>query len=211
MTGNRLSTLCLTAAMTLIAPASFGNDIVDFLRAVNRVQRSRYHHAYDHYYAHPLHYSRSRRLHGYGYRPHRRSVSIHIGHHVPSVLHSTTPIIVDPVAQAPAPLAIGVLPHELGEIVTCDVPLTSRVRVRNAHEIAPGAQPIVVAVRDPHLTAWGSSGCVERLAYVQVFAPTLPLQEITVSPCRTHIDLDYGDWEITIESCDGLIEVEYDD
>ena len=106
---------------------------------------------------------------------------------------------------------IGALPHELGVIVTCSVPLESHVRVRNADEIAPHAQPVIVAVRDPHLAAWGSHGCVEQLAYIQVFAPPVPLREMKVSPCRTRIDLDYGDWEIKILSRNGVVEVEYDD
>jgi len=106
---------------------------------------------------------------------------------------------------------IGGLSHQLGEIVTCNVPLESHVRVRNAHEIAPGAQPITVAIRNPHLPAWGSHGCVEQLAYVQVFAPPCPLRSMTVSPCHTIVVLDYGDWEITLRSSNGVIEVEYDD
>ena len=106
---------------------------------------------------------------------------------------------------------MAVLPHGLGEIVNSDVPLAPRVRIRDTHEIAPGALPIVVAIRDPNLAECGSPGCIERLVYIQVFAPPVPAQEITVSPCRTRIVLDYGDWEIKIRSRNGVIEVEYDD
>jgi len=213
MTGNRLSTLCLTAAMTLIAPAGFGHDLGDFLRAVNGVRHHRDHDRRhrDHHHGRGWHDSRSQRIGSHGYRPHRRFVSIHFGHYTPSLFHSTRPLIVGPLPQAPPPSMIDVLPHELGETVNCDVPLTTHVRVRDAHEIAPGAQPVVVAIRDPHLTVCGSPGCIERVAYIQVFAPPVPAQEITVSPCRTRIELDYGDWEIKIRSCDGVIEVEYDD
>lgn len=206
MITRKLSAVCFAATLALAAPASFGNDIVDFLRAVNGVR----HH--DHFGHHPrgirhrrdLHHVGLRRSAGFRGRPYHRSVSLHFGHGPVAPIHT-------PVTIAPPPAPIGVLPHALGQIVTCPVPLAPHVRVRNPHEIAPGAQPIVVAVRDPHLAAWGSHGCVERLVYVQVFAPPCPLRSMTVSPCRTRVTLDYGEWEICIRSCSGVIEVEYDD
>jgi len=206
---NRITTLCFAGVMTLVTPASFGNDIVDFLRAVNSVQRPGYHRGFHGPRFDPI---RHRGFRGRLYQP-RRSVAIHVGHNsAPRRIVRHRPVVVNPmVPPAPNPLLIGGLPHQLGEIVTCNVPLASHVVVRNAHEIAPGAQPIVVAVRDPHLPAWGSHGCVEQLAYVQVFAPLCPLRNMTVSPCRTVVELDYGDWEITLRSCGGVIEVEYDD
>lgn len=200
----RLSTLCITAALTSFAPASFGNDLVDFLRAVNAPRHHHHHHVH-----HPRRagrHLRHHRIHRHGIQPYRRSVSIHIGRTTPTRFDHPQPVL-----YPPAPSTFGALPHELGEVVTCDVPLAAHVRVRNADEIAPGAYPIVVAVRSPHLAPWGSPGCVESLAYVQVFAPPIPLRELSVSPCRTRIVLDYGKWEIRIRSRDGLIEVEYDD
>lgn len=192
---NRLSGVCLAAVMTLTAQSAFGNDIVDFFRAVNSVR-----HGHPAHYDHGFRPRRSFRHVGYrrGFRPYRRSVSFHIG-------HAPAPA---PVPVVPAPV---VLPHTIGQIVTCHVPLETHVRVRNAHEIAPAAQPINVAVRNPHLPAWGSHGCVESLVYVQVFAPPCPLRQMTVSPCRTVVVLDYGEWEIRIRSCNGVVEVEYDD
>ena len=208
MISNRLSTACLAAVMTLMAPASYGNDIVDFLRAVNRPRN-----VHNHYGGHHggrydrIHRVRNSRYYGRPFRP-RRSVSIQIGHRP----YRPNPVIIDPILeQAPLPSNFGPLPHEIGEFVTCNVPLATHVRVRNPHEIAPGAQPVVVAIRDPHLAAWGSHGCVEQLAYVQVFAPPCPLRRMTVSPCHTVVNLDYGDWEITLTSANGVIEVEYDD
>lgn len=204
MLNYRLSAICFAAILTLAAPASFGNDIVDFLRAVNGVSR---HHGHPGPYGRGIRHRRDihhvglRRSARFGRRPYNRSVSIHWGHG-PQPIYSPLPVVAPPVAP---------LPHTLGQIVTCNVPLVHNVRVINPHEIAPGARPIVVAVRDPHLPAWGSHGCVERLVYVQVFAPCVPLRNMTVSPCRTHVTLDYGDWEICIHSCNGLVEVEYDD
>jgi hypothetical protein len=213
MINNRITAICFAGVMTLITPATFGNDIVDFLRAVNSVQRNGHHGAGHRGFNGPRFQPiRHRGLHQQLHRP-RRPVAIHIGHNpVPGRVIRHRPVVVNPILHhAPDPSLIGGLPHQLGEIVTCHVPLESHVIVRNAHEIAPGAQPIVVAVRNPHLAAWGSYGCVEQLSYVQVFAPPCPLRNVTVSPCHTVIELDYGDFEITLRSGGGVIEVEYDD
>lgn len=201
MITNKLSAVCLAAAMTLTAQGAFANDIVDFFRAINGVRDHGHHGHHDHGFRprRSIHHVGHRRIHRHAYRPYRRSVSFHFG-------HGPAPA---PVPVAPPPAAV--LPHSIGQIVTCHVPLETHVRVRNAHEIAPGAQPINVAVRDPHLPAWGSHGCVEKLVYVQVFAPPIPLRRMTVSPCRTNVVLDYGGWEIRIHSCNDVVEVEYDD
>jgi len=135
-------------------------------------------------------------------------VSLHIGGGY-DVAPPPAPIYVPPapiyVEPAPAPI------HEIGSFGTCPVPIEPHVLVRNAHESAPHAVPVVVAVRNPHLGRYGSRGCVESLVYVQVFVPPCPLRKLKVSPCRTKIELDYGDYEVEITSCDGHIDVEYDD
>ncbi|MCH2200438.1 MAG: hypothetical protein MK102_00600 [Fuerstiella sp.] len=205
MVFHRLSTLCFAVAMTVITPASFGNDLVDFLRAVHGARH--HHHGYQSLYG--VRRGRFRRFHRRGFRPYHRSVSIHVGRSTP--IYGSQPFVAEGFPQASPPLLIGTLPHELGEIVTCGVVPESHVRIRNADEIAPGAHPVIIAVRNPHLPALGTLGCAEQLAYVEIFAPQVPLQEISVSSCRTRIELDYGDWEIKIRSCDGVIEVEYDD
>jgi hypothetical protein len=199
---NRLSLACIAATFGLMAPSTYGNDIIDFLRAVNQPRYVHHHYGVG-YGPSSFRYGRPYRFRRTPLRPHR-SVSLHFGD---SPIHAYQPAL-PPTA---VPSTLGALPHELGQIVTCTVPLAPHVRVRNSHEIAPGACPVVVAVRDPHLGAWGSSGCVEGLAYVQVLAPPVPLRRATVSPCRTVVELDYGDWEITVTSANGLIEVEYDD
>ncbi|MEZ6060981.1 MAG: hypothetical protein R3C19_11515 [Planctomycetaceae bacterium] len=124
---------------------------------------------------------------------------------VPAPVYTVPPVPTYPVVPAPAPV------HEIGCIVTCPVPLERHVVVFNAQEIAPGAVPVTVAVRNPHLGPFGSPGCVESLVYVQVFVPPCPLQKLKVSPCRTMVELDYGDYEVEIRSCDGHIDVEYHD
>ncbi len=199
---NRLSLACVAATFSLMAPSTYGNDIIDFLRAVNQPRHVHHHHGVG-YGPGNFRYGRPYRFRRTPLRSHR-SVSLHFGH---SPIHAYHPVL----PPATVPSTLGALPHELGQIVTCSVPLAPHVRVRNSHEIAPGACPVVVAVRDPHLGAWGSSGCVEALAYVQVLAPPVPLRKATVSPCRTVVELDYGDWEITVTSANGVIEVEYDD
>ncbi|MCH2209892.1 MAG: hypothetical protein MK110_01210 [Fuerstiella sp.] len=205
MISHRLSTLCLGVTLTVMTPASFGNDLVDFLRAVNGT----HHHHYNYHSPYGLRRPRLHRFHRRGFRPYRRSVSIHINRSAP--IYRSRPFGAELLSPDPSAPFIGTLPHEVGEIVTCRVALESHVRIRNADEIAPGALPVIVAVRDPHLPAWDTPGCVEQLTYVQVFVPPIPLREISVSSCRTRIELDYDDWEIKIRSCNGVIEVEYDD
>ena len=84
------------------------------------------------------------------------------------------------------------------------------MRVRDACKIAPGAIPVVVAVRDPHLGRFGSCDCVEQLAYVEILAPPCPVQSLRVSPCKTRIRIDYGRYEVTIVSRNGTIDIDYD-
>lgn len=211
MIRNKLSTVCMAATINLCAPASFGNDLVDFLRAFQGTAPHYRHHNHGHRprrSEHRASHGRSHRHRSLGYR---RSVSIHVGHSAPRPIYNSHHMIPAPLPQAPPPSRIGALPHELGAIVTCSVPMESHVRVRNADEIAPHALPVIVTVRNPHLAAWGSHGCVEQLAYIQVFVPPVPLREMSVSPCRTRIDLDYHDWEIRILSCKEVVETEYDD
>ena len=164
MIRNKISTVCMAATISLFAPASFGNGLVDLLRAVQGAAPHHGHHSLGHRPHHSKHHAGHGRLHRHrspGYRSCHRSVSIHVGHSAPASIYNSHPIIPAALPQALAPSSIGALPHELGAIVTCSVPLESHVRVRNADEIAPHAQPVIVAVRDPHLAAWGSHGCVE--------------------------------------------------
>lgn len=111
----------------------------------------------------------------------------------------------------PVPGSFGHLPHELGQVVTCHVPLETHVQYEDLCDIAPGAVPTIIAVRDPHLGRFRSRGCIERMVYVQVMAPPCPLQRCRVSPCKTRIRLDYGKYEICITSRNGCVVVSYND
>lgn len=99
--------------------------------------------------------------------------------------------------------------HHIGEVVTCPVPLEHHVVVRNACDIAPRSVPTVVAIRNPHLPAFGTPRCIESLVYVEVMAPNRPPRDVIVSPCQTKICLDYGRYEIHVQSCHGMITVTY--
>jgi len=98
-------------------------------------------------------------------------------------------------------------PHQIGEIVDCQVPLATCVRVEDECNIAPNAIPVVVAVRDPYLCA---HECHERVAYVQIYVPPFPPRSIRVSPCRTRLTMDFGQYQVDIKSVNGLIVVDYD-
>lgn len=207
------SALLLLTAVPATAPA---NDIVDFLRALNGVSARNYAPAppihavgsrYDRYHT-ARHVDRYRSTYRTR-RPvvvNRPGVSFHVGYN-----HQAPP----PIPVAPAPVVHGygapALHHQIGDIITCPVPLETHVVVKDACEIAPNAIPIVVAVRDPHLGRFGSRGCVERLAYVEVLVPPCPLLKCRVSPCRTKVRLDYGRYEVDIVSRNGCIEIDYDD
>ena len=102
------------------------------------------------------------------------------------------------------------MPHQIGEIVDCQVPLVAGVRIEDPENIAPGAVPVVVAVRDPCLPPW-VEGCTDSVVYVEVCVPQCPLQKLTISPCRTRIKLDFGRYAVDVKSRDGRIVVDYDD
>ncbi len=102
---------------------------------------------------------------------------------------------------------VQMLPHQIGEIVDCQVPLATSVRIEDEGNIAPNAVPVVVAVRDPNICA---HECHERLMYVQVFVPPCPLRGLTISPCRTRVSMDFGQYQVDIKSKEGVIVVDYD-
>ncbi len=120
-------------------------------------------------------------------------------------VHDYPPVQSYPPVQDYPP--VQVLPHEIGQIVDCQVPLATRVLVEDECNIAPDAVPAVIAVRDPSMCAHESH---ERLVYVQVFVPPCPLRSLTVSPCRTGIRMDFCDYGVDIKSKNGVIIVDYD-
>lgn len=236
MSRKLLATALITCLTGTVNSAS-ANDIIDFLRAINGVpdhdhrahvpvrQVSPYapvshrvarHPAYDVYSGRDFRTTRSR------YRSYNRpvtgrsGVSFHVSYGSGGVL-PPAPVgyPVGPVAPAlpapPAPGSFGHLPHQLGQVVTCHVPLEPHVRYEDLCDIAPGAVPTIIAVRDPHLGRFRSRGCVEQLVYVQVMAPPCPVQRVRVSPCKTRIRLDYGKYEICITSRNDCVVVSYND
>lgn len=126
---------------------------------------------------------------------------------VPAVpVYPQPPVQTFPVIPQQPVIAI---PHELGEIVTCPVPIATCVRIEDPEKIAPNAVPVVVAVRDPNLPPHAAR-CVERLVYVEVCVPQCPLRSLTISPCKTKIRMDYGHYGVDIRSCHGEIVIDYD-
>ena len=212
MTRTLFSTLASLSLLALPASAP-ANDIVDFLRALNgtptqRAYRTPIHsvgHRYDHDYYRTSRYNNPYQLSRRTSRPvtiGRPGVSFHVSYGN-NVL---------PAPPVPPPVYNHhVLPHQIGEFVTCPVPLERHVVIKDACEIAPNAIPVVIAVRDPHLGRFGSRDCVERIVYVEILVPPCPLQRIRVSPCKTKIRLDYGKYEVDIVSRNGCIEIDYDD
>ena len=219
MTRHALSLVLVSAVLSNVSQA---NDIVDFLRAISgpsysAPQHIPSRHAYrpagpfDSNFIQPQPaYTGGRHPHDLsrfqGLRSPQRSqfsVSFNTAPAVPQAIHAP------PLPAAPAPGSFVHLPHQIGNIVTCPVPVTTCVRVRNTHKIAPLAVPVVVAVRDPNLGRFRS--CVEQLVYVEVCVPQCPLRSVRVSPCKTKFRMDYGKYEVDVISRNGRIDVIYRD
>jgi hypothetical protein len=119
-------------------------------------------------------------------------------------------VIVNPIPQ---PLPVPVHPNQIpafGDVVTCEVPLYKRVRVRDRHNIARNARPMVIAIKDPAACGHTCDCCANRVSYVQVMAPPREPKCVTVSPCGRKIRMDFGKYEIDIVSHPNMIKVDYD-
>ncbi len=116
--------------------------------------------------------------------------------------------VVPAVPSAPAHSQTLPCPHQLGEIVTYAVPVATCIQIEDPENIAPHAVPVVVAVRDPNLGAIHT--CVEQVVYVEVCVPPCPMRRLTVSPCRTRIRMDFGEYEVDIRSHRGKVVIDYD-
>lgn len=230
-----LTSAALCSILTLAPTNSRANDIVDFLRAISgpaQIPHEYNDHAHDlrHQIAASDRYRYNSRFNPRtNHFVERQRFS---GHRAPSPLSigrtnasfsvsfgqpscgiqppiAPPPAVFQPVLPPPpAPGSFGHLPHQLGEVVACQVPLATCVEVRQACRIAPNAVPIIVAVRDPHLGRFRT--CVEQLAYVEVCVPQCPVRKVKVSPCRTRVRLDYGRYAVNILSRNGRIIVDYD-
>lgn len=238
MSRKLISTALVLSVISLTPQISSANDIIDFLRAINgapshsrhvQTHRVAQHRGHDHVAIHDVRdrYDRSRyRSTSRSFQPVRQrsglSFNVSFGN-APVLTQAPAPVFYNqapaPILHAPAPVlppppipgSFDHLPHELGYAVTCPVALEPHVQFRNLCNIAPGAIPTVIAVRDPHLGRHRSRGCVESLVYVQVMAPQCPVRSVRVSPCKTRIRLDYGKYEIDIVSKNDCVVVTYRD
>jgi hypothetical protein len=95
--------------------------------------------------------------------------------------------------------------------------LYTRVRVKDADDIHPHAVPAIIAVMDPHRDrrarhaqhAGPNLGPNLGLVFVKIFVPPHPPRSVKVK--HEEIELDWGEYEIQIESEDGVVEIEYED
>lgn len=99
-----------------------------------------------------------------------------------------------------------------GSFVTDPVKLYPLVHVDDPHEVAPGAIPMVISVKDPNTCQRQyCAQCRGRCVYVRVWIPPCPLRKFKVEDHGAEIELDYGHYEVEIDSEDGVVKVEYDD
>jgi hypothetical protein len=91
--------------------------------------------------------------------------------------------------------------------------LYPRVRVKDADDIHPHAGPAIIAVLDPHRDRRARhaqhTGPNLGLVFVKIFVPPHPPRSVKVK--HEEIELDWGEYEIQIESEDGVVEIEYED
>jgi hypothetical protein len=106
---------------------------------------------------------------------------------------------------APAPLAEEQLSY--GSIVRGPVSLYPRLRIKDADDMAPGGASVIVAVRDPNAGRRSPAGIV----FVKVCVPLCQLERLRTRNGGTEVELDYGKYEVEIESCDGVVTIDYDD
>jgi hypothetical protein len=108
-------------------------------------------------------------------------------------------------APAPtAPAAIEGLSY--GSVVSEGVAAYPHVRVGDPHKVAPGAVPVLVAVRDPNACRKGPAGMV----FVQVCLPPCPPCKVSVNKLGTKVELDYGKYEVDLISRNGVVIIDYD-
>ena len=213
MTPRLFSSMLVASSCLATVQDSAANDLVNLLRALQGLSHD--HHTAGHHGDHDVRHRTARR-HRISQSANRSGVSFSLSFGTAPVVatvpaYHAVPPQPDVLTTAPAPQQLHHLPHHLGEIMTCPVPLETCVCIKDADEIAPTAIPVAVAVRDPHLGLFGSRRCVEALVYVEVLVPPCSLQRLRVSPWRTKIRLDYGHHAIDIISRNGVARIDYDD
>lgn len=99
-----------------------------------------------------------------------------------------------------------------GMFASFAVPVYPHVRVKDSRNIAPGAAPMLVAVKDPQACKHDCDCCRDRMVFVQVWAPPYGAPRRKVSDGGREVELDYGEYEVEIESKHrGYVEIDYDD
>lgn len=118
------------------------------------------------------------------------------------------PILPDAAPQIELRQAPRVVP---GMFASFDAPVYPNVRVKDGRKIAPGSVPALVAVKDPHACKHDCNCCRDRMVFVEVWVPpTRP--RFKVEDGGREVELDYGEYEVEIESkTRGYVVVDYDD
>lgn len=131
---------------------------------------------------------------------------------VPSDPSEELPLPAEPEALLPTPRLSQDGQLRPGMFVT-SAELYPRVRVKDADDIHPHAVPAIIAVMDPHRDRRArhaqQTGPNLGLVFVKIFVPPQPPRSVKVK--HEEIELDWGEYEIKIESEDGVVEIEYED
>ena len=111
---------------------------------------------------------------------------------------------------------------KIGTVVTGEVPLFTKVRIKSANAIHPQAVPTIIAVMDPHEGPWHPHTKIKQLlagetpddppvpvVFVKVMLPPEALASLKIR--REEIDFEYGGTEVNIDSDDGIVTIDYDD
>ncbi|HUG90574.1 MAG TPA: hypothetical protein VML55_07065 [Planctomycetaceae bacterium] len=112
-----------------------------------------------------------------------------------------------PLIPEPMPL----IPGSAGSLPPSPIELFRHVKYDDTDEAHPCGVMRLVAVKDPRSCRRACDCCVTRLVLVEVCVPPSGSPKVKVSRDGRKVELDYGKYEIEIESKKGYVEVEYDD
>lgn len=87
------------------------------------------------------------------------------------------------------------------------IPLYTNVRVKDAHEMSPCAQPKIIAVKDP--CACEDDCCAPQCVYIQICVPTCGCELISCRRNGDRIRYDYGEYAVDVRVRRNHIEVDY--
>lgn len=111
---------------------------------------------------------------------------------------------------------------KIGTIVSGQIELYPKVRIKDADDIHPRAVPVILAVMDPHEGPWHPHYKIRKylagqtpddpptpVVFVQVMLPPAALSTMKIR--REEIDFKYGGREVNIDCEDGVVKIDYDD